>query len=67
MDTKEAGKKGGEITALKGKEYFQNLQRLSAIAKRKRILGLMKVEDLDNPVTKASLTEALELNDRLLN
>ena len=67
MDVKIAGRKGGEKTALKGKEYFRNLQRLSAKARRERVLGFMKVEDLDNPVTRASITEALELNDKLLS
>ena len=66
MDTKEAGRKGGMINAQKGSEYFRNLQKLSARARREKILKLIKVEDLDNPVTKASVAEALELNDKLL-
>ena len=64
MDTSEAGRRGGLKNSAKP-GYFSELGKLSGKARREKILKLMTVGDLDNPVTLQSVKEALELTDKL--
>lgn len=62
--TKNAGKKGGKSTLAKhGKEHFSKIAT-EAWAKRNEILKKFNIGELDNPVTKASVAEALENADK---
>ncbi len=64
MDTKIAGRKGGLKTAEKGPKYFKKIQKLSVEARRKKILESFTVEYLDNPITEASVADALSNLDK---
>ena len=59
MDVKTAGSKGGKMTAKRGKKYYQEIQKLSTEARRKKILQSFTIQDLDNPITANSVAEAL--------
>lgn len=60
MDTKKAGKIGGLRTAKRGKEYYQQIQKLGVKARKENILKTFKVEDALNPVTAESIGKKLE-------
>ena len=59
------GKKGGNITAKRGKQYFRDLQKLSVAKKRLRInvLNSITVGELENPITAETVTKKLEQID----
>ena len=62
-DTKKAGKKGGSQTLKRhGKKHFSKIAK-DAWTRRKEILAKFKIGDLENPITKASVVEALENAD----
>ena len=66
MDTKEAGRKGGKLTAKRGKDYYRDLQKLSTLRKkqRKEILKSFTVGEIqDNPITLQSVQDKLEQVD----
>ncbi len=63
MDTKKSGKLGGNKTLEKyGKKHFSKISK-DAWIERKRILKAFRLYELDNPITKASITEKLEQLD----
>ena len=63
MDTVEAGRKGGNITAKRGPKFYRELQKKSVAARKKDLLSQFRVEDLDNPVLVKTLSEKLEQFD----
>jgi len=63
----ELGRLGGQKTKERyGKDYYKNMAQLREQSKsqRKRVLELMKVEDLENPITLKSIQDKLEQIDR---
>ena len=64
MDTKLAGKRGGNKTLkLHGKKHFSKISK-DAWSRRNAILSQFNIGDLENPVTKKSITVALENADK---
>ena len=64
MDTKKAGKRGGSQTLKRhGKKHFSRIAK-DAWTRRKEILAKFKIGDLENPITKVSVIEALENADK---
>ena len=64
MDTKQAGKRGGNKTLKKyGKNHFSKIAK-DAWTRRKEILARFTVGDIQNPITKQSVIEALENSDK---
>ena len=60
MDVKTAGSKGGKMTAKRGKKYYQEIQKLSTEARKKKVLASFTVQDALNPVTAESIGRKLE-------
>lgn len=61
MTIVEAGKKGGLKTKkIYGVDHYLRMQKLSMIAKKKKVLGSFTVGEALNPVTSKSIGEKLE-------
>ena len=71
MNVKEAaslmGSKGGKKTAQRGKKYYRAIQKLgveSRKSRRNEILKNFTVGEIANPITSASVADALEGLDK---